>query len=102
MNELYPTIHSTRQRPASRATVTKNATEAVKSDFKETLDKVTLSGGAQISSSNAKSKKSPEIRYDLVKKFQKELKKGFYEIKADEIAEKIVQKIKDDKDLKFV
>ena len=49
-----------------------------------------------------KEKKSSEIRYDLVRKFQNELKKGDYSIKANDIAEKIVQKISDDKDKKFL
>ena len=38
-----------------------------------------------------------EIRHDLVNKFRNVLRDGNYSIKADEIADKIVQKIRDNK-----
>ena len=49
----------------------------------------------------AKGQKKPrtraEVRQDLVKKYKAILKKGTYQIKADEIADKMVQKIREDK-----
>ena len=38
-----------------------------------------------------------EIRHDLVNKFRNVLKDGTYSIKADEIADKLVQNIRDNK-----
>jgi flagellar biosynthesis anti-sigma factor FlgM len=103
MNEIFPTVKSIQERQDNRASVSKEATASGADSFKEKLDRVTISKASRATdNSEPKSKKSSEIRYDLVKKFQKELKKGFYEIKADDIAEKMVQKIRDDKDLKFV
>ncbi len=103
MSEIFPTVNSIRQRQASRASSSKEVKKSPAASFKDTLDRVSISNASRLTaSSEPKGKKSPEIRYDLVKKFQKELKKGFYEIKADAIAEKMVQKIRDDKDIKFV
>jgi flagellar biosynthesis anti-sigma factor FlgM len=103
MNEIFPTVKSIQPRQANRASVLKETTTSGADNFKEKLDRVTLSNASKATvNSEPKRKKTSEIRYDLVKKFQKELKKGFYEIKADAIAEKMVQKIRDDKDLKFV
>ena len=57
-------------------------------------DRVTLSQGP------GKNRKPlpAEIRQDLVKKFRRDLEKGTYEVKAGEIADKIVQKIREEKD----
>jgi len=103
MNEIFPTVKSIQQRQANRASVSKETPVSGADSFKDKLDRVTISKASKATvNSEPKRKKPSEIRYDLVKKFQKELKKGFYEIKADAIAEKMVQKIRDDKDLKFV
>ena len=42
-------------------------------------------------------KKQTEIRQDLVSKYRTGLKKGTYTVKAEEIAAKIIQKIRDQK-----
>ncbi len=103
MSEIFPTVNSILQRQANRASASKEVKASEAGSFKDTLDRVSISNKSRVTAnSESKGKKSSEIRYDLVKKFQKELKKGFYEIKADAIAEKMVQKIRDDKDLKFV
>jgi anti-sigma28 factor (negative regulator of flagellin synthesis) len=102
MKELFSTIHLMRQQGASRATISKETVKLPSENFKSALDKVTFSSGEKISTSGVKGKKTPEIRCDLVKELQSQLKNGFYKVKADEIAEKIVQKIKDDKDLKII
>ncbi len=63
-----------------------------------TKDRITLS---EISKNQTVSKETKnvtgEIRHDLVNKFRNILKDGHYSIKADEIADKIVQKIRDNK-----
>ena len=94
MNKLEPTLKLVRG-------------NAVKSDFKggrssgpsgKSLDRVTLS---EVSKNQVPSKGSKgiavEIRHDLVNKFRNVLRDGTYSIKADEIADKIVQKIRDNK-----
>lgn len=62
-------------------------------------DKVTLSRSFQEELEKAKndSNSSPEIRHDLVNKFRNFLGNGTYVVKADEIADKIVQKIRESK-----
>jgi flagellar biosynthesis anti-sigma factor FlgM len=103
MSEIFPAINSIRQRQSSSASTAKETAVSGSGSFKDTLDRVTLSNASRSPATpETKGKKPSEIRYDLVKKFQKELEKGFYEIKADAIAEKMVQKIRDDKDLKFI
>jgi len=57
-------------------------------------DRVTLSQ----KSGNSRKALPAEIRQDLVNKFRRDLEKGTYEVKAGEIADKIVQKIREEKD----
>ena len=61
-------------------------------------DRITISETSknQVISKESKSA-TAEIRHDLVSKFRNVLRDGNYSIKADEIAEKIVQKIRDNK-----
>ena len=63
-----------------------------------TLDRITLSETSKNQTVSINSKKiTGEIRHDLVNKFRNVLRDGNYSIKADEIADKIVQKIRDNK-----
>jgi anti-sigma28 factor (negative regulator of flagellin synthesis) len=98
MNELKPTLKLVRE-------------NIVKSDSKgpmsystnsrpsgKHLDRVTLSEDSKNQdTSNVSKGKTNEIRHDLVSKFRKILQDGTYSIKADEIADKIVQNIRDNK-----
>lgn len=61
-------------------------------------DRVTLSESSRskVPAQGSKSK-TGEIRLDLVNKFRDVLQNGSYAVKADEIADKIVQKIRDNK-----
>ena len=62
------------------------------------VDKLTLSEPYKAQASAGKSKAtSNEIRHELVNKFRKVLQNGSYEVKANEIAEKIVQNIRENK-----
>ena len=65
----------------------------------KTLDRITLSEVSKNQDTSKASKKgtTSEIRHDLVNKFRNVLRDGTYSIKADEIADKIVQKIRDNK-----
>ena len=62
------------------------------------VDKVTLSEPSKAQASTGKSKATAnEIRHELVNKFRKVLQNGSYEVKANEIADKIVQNIRENK-----
>ncbi|MBC8285328.1 MAG: flagellar biosynthesis anti-sigma factor FlgM [Nitrospinae bacterium] len=98
MNEFEPTIKLVRGNTVkgdSRGL--KNSAKGSKNSGASS-DRVTLS---ETSKSQAPSKESKsvagEIRQDLVNKFRNVLRDGTYSIKADEIADKIVQKIRDNK-----
>ena len=43
-----------------------------------------------------------DVRYDLVKKYREVLADGSYQIKSDELADKIVQKVKENKNTIFL
>ena len=98
MNELKPTLKLVRRNTVKSAS--NRATNSAKSSgpFGKALDRVTLS---KVSKKQDTSKVSngtkSEIRHDLVNKFRNILQDGTYSIKADEIADKIVQKIRDNK-----
>jgi anti-sigma28 factor (negative regulator of flagellin synthesis) len=94
MNKLEPTIKLV------RGNVVKSDSKCGRSSGPsgKSLDRVTLS---EVSKNQVTSKGSKdiagEIRHDLVNKFRNVLRDGTYSIKADEIADKIVQKIRDNK-----
>ena len=98
MNELEPTIK------LSRGNAIKGGSKGVKSSVKgssssgNSADRVTLSESSRskVPAQGSKSK-TGEIRLDLVNKFRNVLRDDTYSIKADEIADKIVQKIRDNK-----
>jgi anti-sigma28 factor (negative regulator of flagellin synthesis) len=72
--------------------------KAVKSDFQETLDKAASSTPLKEAAQGKRPSPPGEIRHDLVNKFRNDLKSGAYEVKSDEIADKIIQKIREEKD----
>ena len=92
MNELYLNPSSGKNLASSRvdkknsASKTQESTSAPSESFKEVLKSV-----AQ------KSERASGIRQDLVEQYKATLANGTYEIKARELAEKMVQKIRDDK-----
>ena len=98
MNKLEPTIKIGRQNAINESAKGKNKPVAGKSASAKNVDRVTLSetSKTQASASEVKSVAS-EIRRDLVNKFRDILQQGSYEVKADEIADKIVQKIRENK-----
>jgi flagellar biosynthesis anti-sigma factor FlgM len=73
------------------------ATDTGKSSLKK-ADRVTLSESSKAQTSISKVKTPvSDIRLELVNKFRNVLQSGSYEVKADEIADKIVQKIRENK-----
>ena len=98
MNKLEPTSKIGRQDAINGSAKGKNKPVAGKPASAKNIDRVTLSetSKTQASASEAKSVTS-EIRRDLVNKFRNILQQGSYEVMADEIADKIVQKIRENK-----
>jgi anti-sigma28 factor (negative regulator of flagellin synthesis) len=98
MNKLEPTIKINRRDAINGPA--KGNTKPVKGNLSPNkgADKVTLSetSKTQASTGNIKTIAS-EIRQDLVNKFRNVLQDCSYQVKADEIADKIVQKIRENK-----
>ena len=96
MNEFEPKIklvNDTRVKDEFR--VTKNS-EKSSDNITLASDRVSLSQNIERQSSSKESKNGTgEIRHHLVNKFKNVLKDGTYSIKADEIADKLVQNIRD-------
>lgn len=62
------------------------------------VDRVTISDPSKFQAPANKSKViTSEIRHELVNKFRSVLESGTYEVKANDIADKIVQKIRESK-----
>ncbi len=98
MNELEPTLKIVRGNAVNSDSKGTRSSKKSSSPSGKPLDRVTLSEVSK----NKDTSKAPkgttsEIRHDLVNKFRSVLQDGTYSIKADEIADKIVQKIRDNK-----
>jgi anti-sigma28 factor (negative regulator of flagellin synthesis) len=75
-----------------------NPVETTKNKSKNEKDIVSLSSKSTSHLSKPKAQKnSPDadIRMEMVKKYKKDINKGTYEVKTNEIAEKIIQKYKE-------
>jgi len=98
MNELEITTKIGRRKPVNGSAKGKIKPTSGKSSSPGNVDKVTLSGSSKAQASANPSKAiTSEIRHDLVNKFRDVLQNGSYEVKANEIADKIVQKIRENK-----
>jgi flagellar biosynthesis anti-sigma factor FlgM len=98
MTELDPTNKIT-QRGSAKKTPARAAKTPSQPENNPVADRVTLShkpNQAPLKTDNAKS--SGQVRDQLVTKFRDYLEQGTYQIKADEIAKKMVQKIQEEKD----
>jgi anti-sigma28 factor (negative regulator of flagellin synthesis) len=98
MNELEIITKIGRRNPINESAKEKNKPVTGKKLSSGYVDKVTLSlpSKAQDSASKSKANKN-EIRHELVNKYREVLQNGSYEVKANEIAEKIVQNIQENK-----
>ncbi len=95
MNKLDPTIKLVSGNKVKRDSKGLKKSNKNSKASGNNLDRITLS---EISKNKIKKNNiTGEIRHDLVNKFRNVLKDGNYSIKADEIADKIVQKIRDNK-----
>ena len=78
----------------------KNASSITKKEIKP--DRISLSETYKEKSSLNKEAIVSDVRYDLVKKYREILADGSYQIKSDELADKIVQKVKENKNMIFL
>jgi flagellar biosynthesis anti-sigma factor FlgM len=98
MNELKITTKIGRQNPINESVKGKKKPVPGNKLSSGNVDKLTLSGPSKSQASASKNKTiASEIRHELVNKFRELLQNGSYEVKANEIADKIVQKIGENK-----
>ncbi len=98
MNEREITTKIGRRNPVNGSAKGKNKPVHGNKLSPEKVDKVTLSEPSKAQASASKNKTiASEIRHELVNKFRNVLQNGSYEVKANEIADKIVQKIRENK-----
>ena len=65
------------------------------------FDKIFLSNKSEAKSSINRNDIVSDVRYNLVKKFREVIADGSYQIKSEELADKIVQKVKENKNKIF-
>ena len=98
MNKLEANIKIDRRNAVNGPAKGAEKAVAGKSSKAKNIDRVTLSESSKTQASASKTKVvASEIRQDLVNKFRDVLQSGSYEVKANEIADKIVQKIRENK-----
>lgn len=104
MTEFDPTGKIARRSPVGKPESRYNGVGgARKAQTAETVDRVTLSQKPEVKASDSKkTATATDIRYELVSKFRDYLEKGIYEVKADEIADKMVQKIRENKNRQII
>lgn len=100
MNELNPTTKINRRNAVAKPPATKSE----KLDNKKTraeskLDRVSLSQTSKVKASikGGGNAVVSDVRQDLINKYRRILDSGSYVVKADELADKIVQKIRESK-----
>jgi flagellar biosynthesis anti-sigma factor FlgM len=98
MNELKITTKIGRRNPINGSAEGKNKPVTGNKLSSGHVDKVTLSEPSKTQTSASQSKATTsEIRHELVNKYRNVLQNGRYEVKANEIADKIVQNIRENK-----
>ena len=98
MNKLNIVLKTNERNSAAQEHTLKSAKNASNNTMKETKpDRISLSESYKGNSSINKKGIVSDVRYDLVKKYREILADGSYQIKSDELAEKIVQKVKENK-----
>ena len=88
-------INSTSQKLTSKSV--KSADSGSRNETK--ADRISLSETYKGKSSKNKKGIVSDVRYDLVKKYREVLADGSYQVKSDELADKIVQKVKEGKSM---
>ena len=103
MNKLNIVLKTNERNSAGQEYSLKSAKNASSNTMKETKpDRISLSESYKENSSINKKGVVSDVRYDLVKKYREHLADGSYQIKSDELADKIVQKVKENKNIIFL
>ena len=98
MNKLNMVLKTNEINSAGHKFTSKSAKNANSNSSEETKpDRISLSESYKGKSSINKKGLVSDVRYDLVKKYREILADGSYQIKSNELADKIVQKVKEGK-----
>ena len=98
MNKVNMILKTNKINSASQEFTSKSSKNANSSSREETKpDRISLSESYKGKSSINKKGIVSDVRYDLVKKYREILADGSYQIKSNELADKIVQKVKEGK-----
>ena len=98
MNKLNIVLKTNERNSAGQEFPLKSAKNPSSNTRKETKpDRISLSESYKGKSSINKKGIVSDVRYDLVKKYREILADGSYQIKSNELADKIVQKVKEGK-----
>ena len=99
MNKLNPNIKIKQQSAVAQKLT--NKSRKLDNNIKEGKnknDKVTLSPTSKVKASNqGQTNIVSDVRYDIINKYREVLSNGNYVVKSDELADKIVQKIRENK-----
>ena len=103
MDKLNIVLKTNERNSAGQEFTLKSATNASSNTRKETKpDRISLSESYKGKSSINKNGVVSDVRYGLVKKYREILADGSYQIKSNELADKIVQKVKENKNMFFL
>ena len=98
MNKLNLVLKTNEVNSTGQDFTSKSPKNAKSITMKETKpDRISLSKSYESKSLKNKKGIVSDVRYDLVKKYREGLADGSYQIKSNELADKIVQKVKEGK-----
>ena len=100
MNKLNLVLKTNEVNSTGQDFTSKSPKNAKSITMKETKpDRISLSKSYESKSLKNKKGIVSDVRYDLVKKYREGLADGSYQIKSNELADKIVQKVKEGKSM---
>ena len=103
MTKLNPALKINQRDSVRQETTIKSVKTDNSSVGKESQpDRVSLSESSKTEPLMDRQGIASDIRFDLVKKYREVLADGSYQIKSDELADKIVQKVKENKNTIFL
>ena len=103
MNKLNIVLKTNERNSTGQELILKIAKNTSSNTSKETVpDRISLSESYKGKTSINKKAIVSDVRYDLVKKYREVLADGSYQVKSDELADKIVQKVKENKNTIFL
>ena len=99
MNKLNPTVKIGRRNALTQKIADNSENLSTKKNKVEPQkDQVSLSQTSKVKASiQGRGNIVSDVRYDLINKYREVLDSGTYVVKAEELAEKIVQKIRENK-----